>query len=149
MKRTRAARAERIPQFRMERGPSPTGIAFARAILRGVPRGLLTPLLVVSLTILGLASGCSSEPVEHPLYPMPFKAADGKLQVFDGKTWSPLFIKGMNMGVALPGTQAGELAVTTEDYDAGSRCSARWASMPSASTRCISRASTSACISTT
>ena len=85
--------------------------------MRVVPRGLLSSLLVVPLTILGLASGCSSEPVEHPLYPVPFKAADGKLQVFDGKTFNPLFIKGMNMGVALPGTQAGELAVTAEDYD--------------------------------
>jgi hypothetical protein len=55
--------------------------------------------------------------MDVPLYPVPFKAADGRIQVFDGTTFNPLFIKGMNMGVALPGTQAGELAVTEGDYD--------------------------------
>lgn len=52
-----------------------------------------------------------------PLYPMPFKAAEGRLHVYDGTTWKPMFIKGMNMGVALPGTQPGELVPTAEDYD--------------------------------
>jgi hypothetical protein len=55
---------------------------------------------------------------------MPFKAADGRLQVFDGSNFNPLFIKGMNIGVGLPGTQPGELAPTEEDYD-------RWFSMMS------------------
>lgn len=58
-----------------------------------------------------------SDAVEIRLYPMPYKAADGRLQVFDGQDFQPLFIKGMNMGVALPGTQPGELAPTEEDYD--------------------------------
>lgn len=61
--------------------------------------------------------GCSSDALEIPVYPVPYKAADGKLQVFDGSSFQPLFIKGMNMGVALPGTQPGELAPTAEDYD--------------------------------
>jgi len=67
---------------------------------------------------LAVAVGCSqSDALEVPMYPMPFKAADGRLQVFDGAQFNPLFIKGMNMGVALPGTQPGELAPTDEDYD--------------------------------
>lgn len=84
-----------------------------------------------SVTLLGLlgaiclGAGCStSDAREVPLYPVPFKAADGKLHVFDGASFQPVFIKGMNIGVGLPGTQPGELAPTEDDYD-------RWFSMMS------------------
>lgn len=80
-------------------------------------------LLSLGLALASTVAGCSSDDaLEVPLYPMPFKAADGKLQIYDGSEFKPLFIKGMNMGVALPGTQPGELAPTDEDYD-------RWFSM--------------------
>ncbi|NVL83821.1 hypothetical protein, partial [Escherichia coli] len=78
----------------------------------------LAVLPVLALTLASVAIGCSStDAADVPLYPVPFKAADGHLQVFDGSSFNPIFIKGMNMGVALPGTQAGELSVTVEEYD--------------------------------
>lgn len=53
---------------------------------------------------------------------MPFQAAERRLRVFDGQGYRPIFIKGMNMGVAIPGTQAGDLAPSRETYD-------RWLTM--------------------
>ena len=65
-----------------------------------------------------VSPGCASHDADEvPLYPVPFRAAEGQLQIYDGAAFQPIFVKGMNMGVALPGTQAGELAVTAEDYD--------------------------------
>ena len=81
--------------------------------------------IALTLTALAAAVGCgTSGAVEVPLYPVPFKAADGRLQVFDGAEFRPMFIKGMNLGVGLPGTQPGELAPTADAY-------ARWFSMMS------------------
>lgn len=75
-------------------------------------------MLALALGCSGAATACGeSDAVKIEMYPMPFKAADGRLQVFDGQSFQPLFIKGMNMGVALPGTQPGELAPTEEIYD--------------------------------
>ena len=80
---------------------------------------------IFALAVSGTAIGCGTkDATEVPLYPMPFKAADGKLHVFDGSTFQPIFIKGMNIGVGLPGTQPGELAPTEADYD-------RWFAMMS------------------
>lgn len=75
--------------------------------------------LAAALTLIGVGSsaGCSSASDELSLYPIPFKAADGRLSVWNGATFDPLFIKGMNIGVGLPGTQPGELAPTSDDYD--------------------------------
>lgn len=54
-------------------------------------------------------------PAEHPV---PFKAAQQSLQVWNGQTYQALFLKGINLGVGLPGTQAGDLAATREQYAA-------------------------------
>lgn len=79
---------------------------------------VLTAMMSAGIAFTAGAAGCSSDDaLEVKVYPVPYKAADGKLQVFDGSTFQPLFIKGMNMGVALPGTQPGELAPTEADYD--------------------------------
>jgi len=88
-------------------------------------RLLSVTAMAFALTVVGTASGCStSDGLEVPLYPVPFKAADGRIHVFDGSTFRPLFIKGMNFGVAIPGTQPGDLAPDEETYD-------RWFSMVS------------------
>lgn len=76
-----------------------------------------TVVVTLGLTVASTTVGCSSDALEIPVYPVPYKAADGKLQIWDGSAFQPMFIKGMNMGVALPGTQPGELAPTEEDYD--------------------------------
>lgn len=54
-------------------------------------------------------------PAEHPV---PFKAAAQTLQVRRGESYQPLFLKGINLGVGLPGTQAGDLAASREQYAA-------------------------------
>lgn len=52
-----------------------------------------------------------------PRYALPFQASEGRLRIWDGSAYQPLFVKGMNLGIAVPGTQPGELAATAEDYD--------------------------------
>lgn len=75
--------------------------------------------LAFSIVSLGATSAaCGDEgAVEVPLYPMPFKADQGRIQVYDGNEYRPLFIKGMNLGVGKPGTQPGEVALSEDDYD--------------------------------
>lgn len=51
--------------------------------------------------------------------PFPFSTDQTHITVWNGEYYSPLFIKGINMGVAIPGTFPGELAASSEDY-------ARW-----------------------
>lgn len=48
--------------------------------------------------------------------PVPFATTGDRLGVWNGREYQPLFIKGMNLNVAVPGTQAGELAATREQY---------------------------------
>ena len=50
---------------------------------------------------------------------VPFKAKGDYFSVWDGKGYTELFLKGMNLGVAVPGTFPGELAATASQY-------ARW-----------------------
>lgn len=48
--------------------------------------------------------------------PVPFSTDSTHITVWNGEGYSPLFIKGVNLGVAVPGTFAGELAATSTDY---------------------------------
>lgn len=41
---------------------------------------------------------------------------EDKFAIWNGFNYVPIFIKGINLGVSVPGTQPGELAATTEDY---------------------------------
>lgn len=54
--------------------------------------------------------------------PFPYSVDDKHLTIWNGEYYSPLFIKGMNLGVAVPGTFPGELKATRDDY-------ARWFQM--------------------
>jgi hypothetical protein len=74
------------------------------------------------LSLASLIAACTTSVTELKSYPVPYRAADGVLQIWDGSSYRPMFIKGMNLGVALPGTQPGELTPTDEDYD-------RWLTM--------------------
>lgn len=47
----------------------------------------------------------------------PFSTDSNSLTVWDGEGYTPIFIKGVNLGVAKPGTFPGQLAATREDYD--------------------------------
>jgi len=51
--------------------------------------------------------------------PFPYSVNQTHLTVWNGEYYSPLYIKGVNLGVAVPGTFPGELAATRDDY-------ARW-----------------------
>ena len=39
-----------------------------------------------------------------------------RFAIWNGKEYIPIFIKGINMGVSIPGTQPGQLAASREDY---------------------------------
>jgi len=39
-----------------------------------------------------------------------------RFAIWNGKEYIPVFVKGINLGVSVPGTQPGQLAATREDY---------------------------------
>ncbi|HER07986.1 MAG TPA: T9SS type A sorting domain-containing protein [Bacteroides sp.] len=45
-----------------------------------------------------------------------FTIAEEQFAIWNGREYIPLFIKGINMGISVPGTQPGQLAATREDY---------------------------------
>lgn len=48
--------------------------------------------------------------------PIPYSTDTSNLTIWNGSEYIPFFIKGMNLGVATPGTFPGELAATKEQY---------------------------------
>jgi hypothetical protein len=52
-----------------------------------------------------------------PSYPIPYATAGNYLTVFDGTRYRPIFLKGVNLAVSIPGTQPGELAASKDQYD--------------------------------
>lgn len=59
---------------------------------------------------------------QTPYEEVPFSTDQQFITVWNGEAYVPLFIKGMNLGIAKPGTFPGELAATKSDY-------ARWLSL--------------------
>jgi len=45
-----------------------------------------------------------------------FAVKGDQLAIWNGSNYIPVFIKGINLGVSVPGTQPGQLAATNEDY---------------------------------
>src|SRR5262245_50762101 len=88
---------------------------------------MLRPLVLLFFGTLLVAVGCGrndgnqtprpNKPPPTAGTPLPFKTLGNHLAVWDGAKHVPLFIKGVNLGVAVPGTFAGELAATREQYD--------------------------------
>lgn len=60
----------------------------------------------------------SAEVFNYPAeVPVPFTAKDSQyLRRWDGKAYQAMYLKGINLGIGLPGTQAGDLAATREQY---------------------------------
>ena len=52
-----------------------------------------------------------------PDEPLPYGTTEDFLTVKVDDEYRPIFIRGINLGVAAPGTRAGEMAATREDYD--------------------------------
>jgi hypothetical protein len=47
---------------------------------------------------------------------IPFTTGDTYFKKWDGRQYQPFFIKGINLGVAVPGTQPSQMAATRSDY---------------------------------
>ncbi len=75
-------------------------------------------LVVVFVTTLA-APGFSQERLQIEAKD-PYKGAytikDAQFAIWNGSAYVPLFVKGINLGISLPGTQPGNLAATREDY---------------------------------
>ena len=56
------------------------------------------------------------EIAEPEAYRGDYAIKEDKFAIWNGFNYVPIFIKGINLGVSVPGTQPGELAATTEDY---------------------------------
>ena len=52
----------------------------------------------------------------NPIHTGIFSIQDEQFGIWNGQEYIPLFIKGINLGVSVPGTQPGQLAATREDY---------------------------------
>lgn len=70
-------------------------------------------LLLIASPIIGLAQAAP------PANRIPFSTNTSHLTIWNGNEFVPFFLKGINLGVAVPGTFPGELAATRSDY-------ARW-----------------------
>ena len=75
--------------------------------------------LVLGVMLAMVVGGCGedTEEPDEPLDPQPFGTTAEHLTVKVDGEYQPLFIKAINLGVAIPGTMAGELAATRQDYD--------------------------------
>lgn len=87
------------------------------------PKPALSLVVVAALGLLvGVLVGCSAPTgqteLHTPQHPLPFRAQGDYLAAYDptSDTYTPFFMKGMNLGVGVPGTQPGELAVTRDQY---------------------------------
>lgn len=81
---------------------------------------LKTLLITATLIILTVISGHGQNPSSDQ--PFPFSVDETHITVWNGEYYSPLFIKGVNLGVSVPGTFPGQLAASSDDY-------ARWFQM--------------------
>jgi hypothetical protein len=82
-----------------------------QAVMRGLKYFPLFIMLfsAASVHTLGYAQTLQEDP-------FPFSTNDTHITVWNGEDYSPLFIKGINLGVSVPGTFAGELAAGSDDY---------------------------------
>ena len=69
-------------------------------------------LLLISLILLSVPVDSLSQTA----YRGRFTIEEERFAIWNGRQYTPLFIKGINMGVAVPGTQPGQLAASREDY---------------------------------
>jgi hypothetical protein len=48
--------------------------------------------------------------------PLPFSVDDSHITIWNGEQYVPFFIKGINLGISVPGTFPGELMASRGDY---------------------------------
>ena len=77
----------------------------------------LITLLVLVQGMLGSGSAQDLKEVAEPeAYRGDFAIKEDKFAIWNGFNYVQIFVKGINLGVSVPGTQPGELAATAEDY---------------------------------
>ncbi|MFC1513680.1 T9SS type A sorting domain-containing protein [candidate division KSB1 bacterium] len=64
-----------------------------------------------------ISSGESLDFIVEENVRVPFAVQGNYLGVYNGVGYDQLFVKGVNLGVAVPGTQPGELAASKDQYD--------------------------------
>ncbi|MBE0649069.1 MAG: T9SS type A sorting domain-containing protein [Bacteroidales bacterium] len=80
-------------------------------------RSFFNILLVVAFSFGTIASyEQTADTLCHSSTTVPFSTNQQNLTVWNGSSYSPIFLKGVNLGVAVPGTYPGELAATRADY---------------------------------
>lgn len=80
---------------------------------------LLVLFILVFLLFCPLPDPAHGQTVSESNQPFPYSVNQTHITIWNGESYSPLFIKGVNLGVAVPGTFPGQLAATRDDY-------ARW-----------------------
>jgi len=77
------------------------------------------PTVTPSNTNVNIPSTIKPIVIPKPISSIPFATKENYLGIWNGKDYSPVFIKGINLGAGVPGTGAGELAISADQY-------ARW-----------------------
>jgi hypothetical protein len=78
-----------------------------------------TCIFGILLFLCSVFTGLARDPSglqQQDRYKGSFTIKENRFSIWNGKEYIPVFIKGINMGVAVPGTQPGQLAATREDY---------------------------------
>lgn len=82
-------------------------------ILRSCNHALNFSITLIILQLLFFSSVVSAQETN----PYPYATNDVSLTIWNETEYIPFFIKGVNLGVSVPGTFPGQLAATTENYD--------------------------------
>jgi len=62
------------------------------------------------------SNGTKAEETDPNITKVPFSTNENNLTVWNGENYVPFFIKGINLGVSIPGTFPGQLAASKEQY---------------------------------
>ena len=77
-------------------------------------------LFILFIVSQGFISPVSAQLRKEAAAPEPYRGAyaikGDQFAIWNGFNYVPVFIKGINLGVSVPGTQPGQLAATREDY---------------------------------
>lgn len=73
-------------------------------------------IFILLFTILSLPFSAIAQDNDANKLQVPFSVDTQNLTVWNGEDYVPFFIKGINLGVSVPGTFPGELAATKEQY---------------------------------
>ena len=70
-------------------------------------------IIILVIILFGFQKAWSQSFYDHPI---PFSTNSTNITIWNGTDYVPVFLKGMNLGIAVPGTFPGELAATKNQY---------------------------------